>query len=152
MWRTSKVIRRREVTPTAVVGGYFVWARRVDKDSGSADETCPGAGAILRKYARNKCSVAFAALYTSEFQFWRKVGGRRTYFSQFEYPSMKPFGDDLMSKQYQPTILANFCPLKPFNLACAATEARKAKKSRIIAVCNSDSTLNGINKLNASLE
>jgi len=57
-----------------------------------------------------------------------------------------------MPKVYQPTIRASRTPLNPFDFSWAATEARKAKKSRIIAVCNSDPTLKGINILNASRE
>lgn len=67
-FRTESVIRRMEVAPGAIgaaltsFGGYLDCFNSVDRDNGRAAEICPGVGEILLKYARNRCSVAFAAL------------------------------------------------------------------------------------------
>lgn len=69
----------------------------------------------------------------------------KTYPAHPLYPPSNPLPPSLCSNAHQPANLDNLRPLRPFVFPCAAMAERRSKKSNIIFVRESDSTLKGMN-------
>lgn len=67
------------------------------------------------------------------------------------YPVSKPFPISACSNAHQPAKRDSLRPPRPFDFPCAAMAAMRSKKSKIICVRASDSTLIGIKVAKASL-
>lgn len=105
-------------------------------------------GDIDRRYAKKRWLVASAAL--AQFS---NIGLNRasiTYIVQFLYAASKPLPVSTCSNAHHPAYLESFLPPSPLDLPCAAIAARRSKKSKIILVRASESTLRGMNVENAS--
>lgn len=72
------------------------------------------------------------------------------YLAQDLYPVSKPLLSSTCSNAHHPANLDNLRPPMPLDLPCAAMAAKRSKKSKIILVRASESTLRGIKVAKAS--
>lgn len=74
----------------------------------------------------------------------------QTYAAQLLYAASKPVVASFCSKAHHPAYLESFRPPRPLDLLWAAIAAKRSKKSVIILVLASDSTLMGMKVEKAS--